>query len=814
MIFNRILKTTILLLVSFGSFFSQQVGQIKGVVKDVESEKPIEFSTVSVFNVSDSTLQTGVVTDVNGLFLIDQVPFGNYYVKIEFIGFAPFVIKDIAVSEQMQVIDLAEIKLAAFSKNMDQFEFVDEKELMETKIDKKVYNVAKDISVQGGTGLDVVKNMPSVEVDEQEKISLRGDKGVQILIDGRPSTVSPSQLLKQIPASSIEKIEVITNPSAKYNPEGMSGILNVITKKEKASGFNGSVNGGYQYNQNHGYNGSLDLTYRKNKISVHSNVGIWKGMWKSTASENRSFFKDTTYTQEMLSGGEGDNMNYWYSVGLDYFINKKNTVYFQTNGWAWQGLYEGIRRYNYIDYTNEIQSFSNRFNDNTNENSGFGFTTGWQTQFEKEEHKLDVELNLYRDNQYSNSLNKQDFYFINTIDKKQNTTENGYGNNVDVKVDYELPITDSLLLEAGIRNTYSDNFSDFYSESAQQNNPFVADTNLNNVFEYQQNVSAAYAIFGKQYKKTGIKLGNRIEQTVVNTRLINTNEKNNQNYFSWFPSIHLSYKIAEQNELLFNYSRRINRPDCWDVNPFTSYNDPYDLSRGNPRLKPEFIDVFELSYLKFWEKFNINASSYFRQVNDKHQWITRLIDNNVFLSTTENLSTTQITGGELALGYNPKKWWKMNGSLNIWSSNLNNASNELNQNTYGWSTNFSSNFTLPKKWSMNTRVRYSGKQRGLQGYNLSNYSVSFSVSKQLMKEKARITLRFDDIFWTQRWAFESNNLNGFSYYSNNQWSSRSVNISFSYNFGKMNYDSQKRQSKDNSAGDDLKIGGGGEGGGK
>ncbi|HRN41935.1 MAG TPA: TonB-dependent receptor, partial [Vicingus sp.] len=260
MIFNRILKTTILLLVSFGSFFSQQVGQIKGVVKDVESEKPIEFSTVSVFNVSDSTLQTGVVTDVNGLFLIDQVPFGNYYVKIEFIGFAPFVINDIAVSEQMQVIDLAEIKLAAFSKNMDQFEFVDEKELMETKIDKKVYNVSKDISVQGGTGLDVVKNMPSVEVDEQEKISLRGDKGVQILIDGRPSTVSPSQLLKQIPASSIEKIEVITNPSAKYNPEGMSGILNVITKKEKASGFNGSVNGGYQYNQNHGYNGSLNLT--------------------------------------------------------------------------------------------------------------------------------------------------------------------------------------------------------------------------------------------------------------------------------------------------------------------------------------------------------------------------------------------------------------------------------------------------------------------------------------------------------------------------------------------------------------------------
>lgn len=809
--FYRILLATVLLLVAYGSLFSQQTGQLKGLVKDVVTEKPIEFSTVSVFKNSDSTLQTGVITDVQGMFLIDQIPYGNYYVKIEFIGFTPLIVNNIIISETVKLVDLAEIKLAAFSKNMDQFEFVDEKELMETKIDKKIYNVAKDISVQGGTGLDVVKNMPSIEVDEQEKISLRGDKGVQILIDGRPSTISPAQLLKQIPASSIEKIEVITNPSAKYNPEGMSGILNVITKKEKASGFNGSFSGGYQYNKNNGYNSSLNLTYRKNKISVHSNVGIYKSFWESNASENRSFFKDTTYSQEMLSSSLGDHFNYWFTVGLDYFINKKNTVYFQTNGWAWQGIQTGVRRYNYRYNLDEIQSFSNRFNENENNNSGLGFTSGWQTQFDKEEHKLDVELNVNRDKQYTNSLNEQDFYFTNDVNKKQNTMEDGIGNNIDFKADYELPITDSLLLEAGVRNTYSNNLADFFSESNKQNNPFVADTNLNNTFEYQQNVSAVYAIFGKQFKKTGIKIGNRVEQTLVNTKLINTNEKNDQNYLSWFPSIHLSYKIAEQNELLFNYSRRINRPDSWDVNPFTSYSDPYDLYSGNPKLKPEFIDVFELSYLKFWKKFNINASSYFRQVNDKHQWITKLIEDNVFYSTTENLSKTQITGGELALGYNPKKWWKMNGSLNVWSSNLNNASSEMNKNTYGWSTNFSSNFTLPKKWSLNTRIRYSGKQRSLQGYNLSNYSVSFSASKQFMKEKARITLRFDDIFWTQRWAFESNNLNGFSYYSNSQWSSRSVNISFSYNFGKMNYDSQKRQSKDSSAGDDLKIGGG-EGG--
>lgn len=810
----RLIQILLIVIVSVNVSAQNNVGTVKGNITNGVTNQPIEFATVSLFSNIDSSLVTGMVTDVEGKFDLIKIPNGTFYLKVDFIGLSSKLIENIEISAENLNFEVGNITLESFAENMSEFEFVDEKELIETKIDKKVYNVSKDISVQGGTGLDVVKNMPSIEVDEQENVSLRGDKGVQILIDGRPSTITPAQLLKQIPASSIEKIEVITNPSAKYNPEGMSGIINVVTKKEKASGFNGSVNIGYQYNKYHGQNGGLNLTYRKNKISVNTNVGVYKSFWESNSNEDRNYFLDTIYTQKTTNTGVGDNLNYWYTVGLDYFVNKKNTIYIQTNGWAWQGIYSGERRYNYFNDNNELQSYSNRNSDNDNNNKGFGFTSGWQTQFNSEEHKLDVELNLYRDYQNSKNINQQDYFFTNDVAQKQNTFENGQGNSVDFKADYELPINDSLLLEAGIRNTYNDNLNDFFSESASQNNILVADTNLNNTFEYHQNVTAVYAIVGKQFKKIGIKVGNRVEQTIVNTKLINTNEKNEQNYLSWFPSVHLSYQIAEQNEFLFNYSRRINRPESWDVNPFTTYSDPYRLHAGNPNLKPEFIDVFELSYLKFWKKLNVNVSTYFRQVNDKHQYITKLIDDNVFLSTTENFSKTQITGGELTLGYNPKKWWRMNGTFNLWSSNLNNATSDFNQNSYGWTSNFSSNFTLPKKWSLNARVRYSGRQRNLQGERLANYNVSFSVSKQLMKEKARLTLRVNDIFWTQRWGFESNNLNGFSYNSNSQWSSRSVNVSFSYNFGKMNYDSQKRQTKDKSAGDDLNIGSGGGGQGK
>jgi len=789
-------------------------GVIRGVVRDKSNQSVIEFATVSLFKTNDSTLVTGGITSSTGAFEIAKVPAGNFYVKVDFIGFEPKFFNDINVTNEKLELDLGEINLASFSKNMSQFEFVDEKELVETKIDKKVYNVSKDISAQGGTGLDVLKNMPSVEVDEQDKISLRGDKGVQVLIDGRPTAISASDLLKQIPSSSIEKIEVITNPSAKYNPEGMSGIINVIMKKEKASGFNGNINLGYRYNGYSGYNGSLNFNYRKNKINITSNIGTYQGVWQSKAKEDRNYINDTTYTQQMLSHNLGDNINLWYTLGLDYYINKKNTVYIQTNGWGWNGDNESIRRYNYFDASDNILSFSNRNSNSDNSYSGLGLTSGWQTQFDTEEHTLDLEVNLYRNNNTGSIENEQIFYFTNQKNQFQNTNQNGKGDQYDVKLDYELPITDSLTLEAGLRATINDENSDFFSASANSIALLKPDTNLNNVFDYQQQVYAAYAIVGKQFKKLGIKLGSRIEQTLVNTKLINTNEKNNQDYLSFFPSLHLSYKANEKNEMLLSYSRRINRPESWDVNPFSSYEDPYDLFKGNPKLKPEFIDVYELSYLRFWDKFNFNSSVYFRQVNDKHQYVTTLTNGNIYLSTQQNLSKTQITGGEITLSYNPKKWWKMNGGFNLWSSNLNGATGSFNKNTYGWSTNFSSNFILPKQWSANTQIRYSGKQRAIQGINKDNYNVSVSVSKKFLKEKARLTLRFDDIFQTQRWAFESNNLNNSYYTSESRWSSTSVNLSFSYSFGKMNYDSQKRQSKDTSAGDDLNIGTGSGGGGQ
>lgn len=790
-------------------------GVVSGVVKDKSLQSSIEFATVSLFKTSDSTLVTGGITSVTGTFEIIKVPVGNFYVKVDFIGYEPSFFHNINITNENTLIDLGEINLASFAKNMSQFEFVDEKELMEVKIDKKVYNVSKDIGVQGGTGLDVLKNMPSVDVDDQDKVSLRGDQSVQILIDGRPSTIDAAQLLKQIPASSIDRIEVVTNPSAKYNPEGMSGILNVIMKKENARGMNGNVGLGASYNGDPGYNGNLGLSFRKNKINVNTNFGYHQGVWSYSGVSDRNYFSDTTYTQTMTDFGASKNLNLWYSGGLDYYVNKKNTLYMEISGWNGMGDRFDNNHYDYYDEDKVRQSYSDRLANTGDYYRGNDMNVGWQTQFDSEEHTLDVDIDYEVNTSDGDNDNNEHFNLSNGMEYKnpraQNTITKNKNTELDMKADYVLPINDSLTLELGTRTTIENIDNDFYSESLNSFNVFKNDTNLSNVFFYEQSVYALYATLGKQFKKFGIKLGSRLENTIINTELQNTKQKSNQNYLSLFPSAHLSYKANEKNELQLSYSRRINRPNTWEVNPFASYTDPYNLWQGNPNLKPEFIDVYELGYLRFGDKINFNSSVYFRQVNGQKQSITYLNENNIFVTSNQNLSTTYIYGGEASIDYKAYKWLKINNTNNIWTANINGANTNSTSQTYGWSSQLTANFTYEKSWSFQLRGQYSGAQVTYQNKTEARYSLNASISKTVMKEKGRITLRVNDIFKTQRWANESVNLGGFSYRNDRRWASQSINISFNYNFGKINYDSQKRDVKNNDAGDNLNIGGGGAG---
>ncbi len=808
-------KGTLLLLVFLSiclHVFSQKnSGEIRGKAQNELTKSPIEFATVSIFNTKDSTLVTGSITNNKGEFIIKKVPYGNFYIKIDFIGFKTKIINNISLTKKDHLIDIGIISIANDAENIAAFNVVAEKDLMENKIDKKVYNVTKDVSAQGKTGLEVLNSMPSVDVDDKEVISLRGDESVKILIDNRPTNIKASDMLKQIPASSIEKIEIITNPSAKYNPEGMSGIINVILKKEKAAGFNGSYSAGYTYNEKNGYNSYLSLNYRKNKLNFYASGGVYSGNYFGNGVTNRKYFADSLHYQNLTSSFISAYTNIWYTGGINYYLNKSNTIYIEASGWNGQGSGDNSKNYSFLDNNYYLNNYARRVTANSSLYSSVDFDLGWQTKFKKEDHTLDFDIDYTINNQNSvDNINEHFFSNLsieNQLPKFQNTQQPSDDNFLSATLDYTLPINDSLTLEMGLASSLVKSDELFYSESSDSTTIVYPDINLNNHFLYQQNINAFYVTLAKQFNKIGVKLGARIENTTTNSELTDTHQTFNHNYFSYFPSVHLSYQIKEGNEYLLSYSKRINRPQSWDLNPFASYTDPYSLRTGNPFLNPEYIDVYELSYNRYWDKFNFNSSVYYRQVNGKKSSLTVLNSEGISISKPENIADSKINGGELIVGYKPFKWWRTNTSFNIWSSKVkDNKLNQLTSNTFGWMFQLTSTQTIKKSWILQTRWKYRGRSESLQGHSLPRYGLNVSVSKKILKDKGKFTASFNDIFNTRNRHFLSDNLVGYAYETNWNWSSRSVRVSFNYTFGKMKFDSQKREKKSHSANDNLNTG--------
>ncbi|MFH1321844.1 MAG: outer membrane beta-barrel family protein [Bacteroidota bacterium] len=791
-------------------------GSVFGNVKENLTNSIIEFATVSLFNISDSSLVTGAVTDINGDFKVVDVPYGNYYAKIAFIGYKALIINDILITKTAPDYNVSEISLENFSQNMDEFIVVGEKELVEVKIDKTVYNVSKDPASQGGNGLDVLRNLPSVDVDVEDNISLRNDKSVQILIDGRPSPISASQLLKDIPATLIEKVEVITNPSAKYNPEGMSGIINVVLKKEKAVGLNGNVNASIGYGTVEKHNGSLNINYRKKKLNVYAMAGLYKWSGHNGGPMERTYnLNDSTYYQNFTVDNDFEARSYWYLAGIDYFLNKKNTFYLVVTGWnGWNGS-DHKYRYDFMDSNKVLQNYSNRHTDNKNPYYGGRINAGWQRQFNDDgDHTLDIDITHVINSNERRDSTKEDFFLanndINGLSELQNTSMKTEGNYTTLTIDYELPINDSMVFEAGIYFDIQNMIKGFYSESNKDSlSVLSSDDHLNNTMNFSQNVNALYFTLSKQYKSLGIKIGTRLENVTVKPKLVNTNEEFNKSYTSLFPSVYFSYKIKKASELKLSYSRRINRPNSWEMTPFSSYSDPFVLSVGNPDLDPEYINVYEFGYLFQGTKITLTPNIYYRQITDKKTWFASVAETGVATYSVNNQAKLNIVGAEVNLRYSPFKWWRITTTLNIYQStfedlNIDGSPNEINN---GWSFQLSSSKTFKKGLSIKLDGRYRGKDKGLQGITLPNYDVALAIMKKVFKEKGSISIRFTDLLNTQMYQFESVDLGGASYTDKWEWESQTVFLSFSYSFGSMKEaDNKKRSKKTISAEDNFSTG--------
>ena len=781
---------TLLLLSPYFLIAQNQAIEILGKVIDQSSGQPIEFATIMISDAQTNTPITGTTTAADGVFMIES-PTANILVEVSFIGFVSQRIDEVKVENAK--IDLGTIILSEDSQTLDEVVVRGEKSVTEFKLDKRVFNVGKDLSTTGASALEVLNNVPSVNVNIEGEISLRGSAGVQILINGKPSVLANEQsnALGTITADMIESIEVITNPSAKYDAEGTSGIINIILKKDEREGVNGSatVNVGVPHNHSFG----LSLNRRTDKFNLFSQLGVgYRELPRTREFINQDLVNNTT----LFSDGKEYRNETFYNVilGTDYHINEHNVL-----------TLSGHFAYEIED---QPSSFDFRFQDATNTtlyewrreevteatNPKWRYELQYKKDFEDDkDHVLLFSAlgNFFGKDQSSEFENIATFG--DTTFASQQTRTDFQEAEYIFKLDYTKPFSDRVTLETGAQYVLNDVGND-YAVSNYQDEEWVLDSALTNIFEYDQKVLGVYATGAYEGDKWGLKLGLRVEHTDLQTLLVNTEEENTQNYANLFPSAHTSYKISEAVSLQAGYSRRIYRPHLWNLNPFFNIRNNFSIRTGNPQLEPEFTDSYEVSSIYIFGKISMNASVYYRYTTDVIERINTFEDN-ISFSRPENIGTKKTTGFEFNAKYSPARWLTINGDFNY---NYFNREGTFEDAVFDfdadqWSSKATVKFKFPADIDMEVTGQYRSKEQTLQGTLSDQLFADFGFRKKILKGKGVINISVRDIFASRIRESETIQPTFYSYDFNQR--GRFITTGFSYGFGKgeaMEFSGQKR----------------------
>jgi outer membrane receptor protein involved in Fe transport len=782
-----------LFLINAFSLLAQPPKPIKVIGKVIErrSEQPVEFATIMLADIETKAIISGATTDIEGAFELESEN-KEFYVEVSFIGFKNKRIDSFSIVEG--VVDLGTIILADDSQVMEDVVVQAERSQMEFKLDKKVFNVGKDLSSSGGSSLDVLNNVPSVDVDIEGQVSLRGATGVQILINGKPSILATDESngLGTISADMIEKIEVITNPSAKYDAEGTAGIINIVLKKEERKGMNGSIslNTGYPHNHSIGFS----LNRRTEKFNLFTQMGAG---YRSLPRYNRNVNKNKVDSTTILSDGIEYRNEMFFNVllGADYHINKRNVLTISGN-FAYE-IEQQPSRTNFTSLNANEQTVAEWYRqETTNANNPKGqYEVIYKGAFKDDkEHTLQISAlgNFFSKQQSS------DFENITT----EGTLENSYQQTSTAfqearytfQADYVRPFSKKIKMELGGQYVLTDISNDF-AVTDLVNDVWVPNAGLTNIFEYDQQVAAVYGTGSYEGKKWGVKAGLRLEHTDLKTLLVNTNKANPQNYTNLFPSAHISYKINERFSMQAGYSRRIFRPRLWDLNPFFNIRNNFSIRAGNPDLLPEFTDSYELTAIYILDKLSLNMSIYHRYTTDMIERVSSFQDNvNTFMPM--NIGVRNSTGVELNGKYTPVKWLSINGDFNY---NYFSRQGTFEQTNFDfaadqWSTKLTTKFKLPADIDIEVMGNYRSGYETVQGRVSQNFALNLGLRKKLLKGKAVLSLSVRDLLATRIRETEIDQ-EDFYIYSFGQ-RGRFITLGFSYGFGKgeaMQYSGGRRR---------------------
>ena len=794
-------------------------GEIKGKVIDTETDEPLEYATVSLFHSQDSTLVTGVITDSKGLFSLKAKP-GKYYVVVQFMGYKDKTL-NVNIKDNKTVVSLGEILMNTDAALLDEVEIVAEKSTMSMTLDKRVFNVGKDVSSTAGNAIEVLDNIPSVNVDVDGNVSLRGDSGVQILVDGKVSGLagtSTQDALRSLQADMIERIEVVTNPSVRYDAEGTAGIINIVLKKDKRKGFNASVDlrGGFPvkwgekfFKENFPFQTGIgaSLNYRFKKFNVFANYNF---NYRDDISEGYSiteYYGDLIYDPILANHDDAEQITEQLTYrnrnrkghnirgGFDYYFTDDDILTFSA-------MYRQSDGHNtpavtYIDKFpfQGINNYSLRTEDWFNERPMMEYTLSYDKYFGSKDNSLKASVRYFTnsDTEWSDIVdaeflteedlnNNNPFYSIN-----QHTYAQENQQNLQATVDYVRHYGLSVI-----------EFGGKYTGRWINNNMMVTENDsiledYTHDFDYNQQVAALYGSYGREFGRFSGQVGLRGEFTLIDTYLTGTNSGSNQRYLNVFPTGHLNYSLTEVDQIQASYARRIRRPWYGQMAPFSSFNDDRNIRTGNPDLKPIFTDSYEFSYLRFWERGNINFTAYYRHSTDVIRNFTTVVGD-ISISRPENFGISDDYGIELVGSLDIFKWWNVNGSINFFKSNTVGDWNGRHYTTDSYNTfaRIVTKFRLKNICDFQISGRYMGPREEPLGYREANYWCDFAASRDVFNKNATISLNIRDVFGSRQHGGESWGDN-FWQYSESSWSTTSVTLNFNYRINQQQNNKRRMQ---------------------
>lgn len=778
---------------------------VKGKIVDINTENPLEYATITLFSIRDSSMIAGGITDIEGNFKVDARP-GKFFAKLEFISYKSQVIENLELGKGKPFLDLGTLKMNADAAVLDEVEVRAEKSQMQMSLDKKIFNVGKDLASRGGTAADILDNVPSVTVDIEGAVSLRGSENVRILVDGKPSGligVGDLNGLRTINANQIDRVEVITNPSARYEAEGMSGIINIVLRKDKKSGLNGSFDVNVGYPESYGL--GVNLNYRKNKVNLFANYGLnYRVSPGGGFTYQERFFRDTLYILDQVRDRERTGWSNNVRFGMDYFINKKNTITASFNMRQSDEDNESIVRYK--DYINELSEaglrrITERIDNEVEDELNWQYSLNYKKTFDKKGQELVINYQFQDNGEKENSI-FEEIYFTEEggaplADEFFQRSENDEGEKRSIfKLDYVHPFSKDHVFEFGLQTSIRDIKNDFSVEEFQDNEWKTIDT-LSNNFIYDEGIYGVYATYGNKHNQFSYQIGLRGEYSDVRTELEQTNEINPRDYFNIFPTAHVNYELADQSSFQLSYSRRIRRPRFWSLNPFFTFSDDRNQFSGNPNLDPEFTDSYEVSYIKYWDKASLSTSIYFRDSEgtiQRIQTISSMLNEDgetITLRRPENLTGQQSYGLEFTFSVSPQKWFRLNGDFNLFSFNTDGSNFDLDFEAEGVSMTgrLTAMITALNKTDFQIRANYRAPRNNVQGRTKSIYSINLAASRDVFKNKGTVTFSVNDLLNSRKRRGEVI-LDDFTSNSEFQWRARSVNLSLNY---RLNQKKQRRR---------------------